>query len=87
MDIKELGPIGAELTNLDLTQLSKEDIPHIRQSFLDYSVIVFRNQNLNPIDLKNISGVSIASVVPEVLLNIKLMLKTYLNVKGRKTTM
>ena len=35
MDIKELGPIGAELTNLDLTQLSKEDIPHIRQSFLD----------------------------------------------------
>ena len=36
MDIKELGPIGAELTNLDLTQLSKEDIPHIRQSFLDY---------------------------------------------------
>ena len=26
MDIKELGPIGAELTNLDLTQLSKEDI-------------------------------------------------------------
>ena len=55
MDIKELGPIGAELTNLDLTQLSKEDIPHIRQSFLDYSVIVFRNQNLKPIDLKNIS--------------------------------
>ena len=55
MDIKELGPIGAELTNLDLTQLSKEDIPLIRQSFLDYSVIVFRNQNLNPIDLKNIS--------------------------------
>ena len=52
MDIKELGPIGAELTNLDLTQLSKDDIPYIQQSFLDYSVIVFRNQNLNPIDLK-----------------------------------
>tara|TARA_B100001559_G_scaffold78165_1_gene64857 strand:+ start:856 stop:1641 length:786 start_codon:yes stop_codon:yes gene_type:complete len=55
MDIKELSPIGAELLNVDLTQPSKEDITHIKRCFLDYSVIVFRNQKLNPKDLKNIS--------------------------------
>ena len=55
MDIKELSPIGAELLNVDLTQLSKEDVTHIKRCFLDYSVIVFRNQKLNPKDLKNIS--------------------------------
>ncbi|MBD51636.1 MAG: taurine dioxygenase [Euryarchaeota archaeon] len=55
MDIKELSPIGAELLNVDLTQLSKEDIIHIKRCFLDYSVIVFRYQKLTPKDLKNIS--------------------------------
>ena len=55
MDIKELSPIGAELLNVDLTQLSKEDVTRIKRCFLDYSVIVFRNQKLNPKDLKNIS--------------------------------
>ena len=55
MDIKKLGPIGAEITNIDFNTLSVEDATHIRKCFLDYSVIVFKNQNLNPSDLKNIS--------------------------------
>ena len=55
MDIKELGPIGAELTDIDLKSLSNEDMARIKIYFLDHSVIVFKNQNLNPQDLKNIS--------------------------------
>ena len=55
MDIKKLGPIGAEIINIDFNILSVEDATLIRQCFLDYSVIVFKNQNLNPSDLKNIS--------------------------------
>ena len=55
MDIKELGPIGAELTDIDLKSLSNEDVARIKIYFLDHSVIVFKNQNLNPQDLKNIS--------------------------------
>jgi pantothenate kinase, type III len=47
----------------------------------DYFIWLNQVLSISKIDLKNISGVSIASVVPEVLLNIKLMLKTYLNVK------
>ena len=47
----------------------------------DYFIWLNQVLSFSKIDLKNISGVSIASVVPEVLLNIKLMLKTYLNVK------
>ena len=55
MDIKQLGPIGAEIINIDFNTLSVEDATHIRKCFLDNSVIVFKNQNLNPSDLKNIS--------------------------------
>ena len=47
----------------------------------DYFIWLNQVLSFSKIDLKNISGVSIASVVPEVLVNIKLMLKTYLNVK------
>ena len=55
MDIKELGPIGAELNDIDLTKLSDDESSLIKKYFLDYSVIVFRNQRLEPEDLKNIS--------------------------------
>ncbi len=47
----------------------------------DYFIWLNQVLSFSKIDLKKIYGVSIASVVPEVLLNIKLMLKTYLDVK------
>ena len=40
MDIKELGPIGAELTDIDLKNLSNEDVARIKIYFLDHSVTV-----------------------------------------------
>ena len=55
MDIKKLDPIGAELTNIDLNNLTEEDATLIKTYFLNYSVIVFKNQDLNPSNLKNIS--------------------------------
>ena len=56
MDIKKLGPIGAELSNINLNDLSKDEVHLIKKYFLDYSVIVFRNQSLAPKDLKDIAS-------------------------------
>ena len=71
MDIKELGPIGAELTDIDLKSLSNEDVARIKIYFLDHSVIVFKNQNLNPQDLKNISKLWGEAVVHPVFKGIE----------------
>ena len=56
MDIKILKPLGAEISGLDLNILSEDDSLKIRQCFLDNSVLIFRNQKLNPSQLKNISS-------------------------------
>ena len=56
MDIKKLGPIGAELSNINLNDLSKDEVHLIKKYFLNYSVIVFRNQSLAPKDLKDIAS-------------------------------
>ena len=56
MDIKKIGPIGAEINKINLSDLRKDDIDKIKEYFLDHSVIVFRNQNLDPEDLKNIAN-------------------------------
>lgn len=56
MDIKKIGPIGAEITKINLSDLSKDDMVKIQEYFLDHSVIVFKNQNLDPEDLKNIAN-------------------------------
>ena len=50
MDIKKIGPIGAEINKINLSDLRKDDIDKIKEYFLDHSVIVFRNQNLDPED-------------------------------------
>tara|TARA_B100001113_G_C21082608_1_gene610608 strand:+ start:206 stop:991 length:786 start_codon:yes stop_codon:yes gene_type:complete len=55
MEIKRLGPIGAEIKDLDLTNFNEEESNQIKNSFLEYSVLVFRNQMLNPEQLKSIS--------------------------------
>ena len=65
MDIKELGPIGAELNDIDLTKLNDDESCLIKKYFLDFSVLVFRNQRLEPEDLKNISKLwGLASIHP-----------------------
>ena len=56
MDIKILKPLGAEISGLDLNILSEDDSLKLKQCFLDNSVLVFRNQKLNPSQLKNISS-------------------------------
>ena len=55
MKIKKLGPIGAEIKDLDLTNFNEQESIQIKNSFLEYSVLVFRNQMLNPEQLKSIS--------------------------------
>ena len=55
MEIKRLGPIGAEIKDLDLTNFNEQESNQIKNSFLEYSVLVFRNQMLNPEQLKSIS--------------------------------
>ena len=58
MDVNKLGPIGAEVCNIDLsTELSDEQSLFIRQAFLEHSVLVFKNQNLEPSKLLSLSGV------------------------------
>ena len=48
----------------------------------DYFIWLNQVLNIANINLSNIEGVSIASVVPEVLMNIKLMINKYLNIKS-----
>ena len=45
----DLGPIGAEVSGIDLAQpLSDASIENIRRAWLDHGVLVFRNQTLVP---------------------------------------
>ena len=71
MDIKKIGPIGAEITKISLSDLRKDDIVKIKEYFLDHSVIVFRNQNLDPEDLKNIANLWGGASTHPVLGNVR----------------
>lgn len=44
------GALGAEITEIDLSSISDQEFADLRDTFLDRSVIVVRNQNLNPDD-------------------------------------
>jgi taurine dioxygenase len=44
------GALGAEITDIDLSSISDQEFADLRDTFLDRSVIVVRNQNLNPDD-------------------------------------
>ena len=52
MIINELGPLGAEVINADLKKINKDQQENIKKSFLEFSVLVFRNQSLKPDELK-----------------------------------
>ena len=48
LDIRPLtGALGAEILNVDLNQLDQVTFGTIKQAFLDYSVLVFREQTLS----------------------------------------
>jgi len=42
------GALGAEINDVDLAKLDDETFADIRQAFLDYQVIFFRNQTITP---------------------------------------
>jgi len=56
MDIKRLDPIGVEITGLNLKTINQDQSEQIKANFLKFSVVVIRNQELNPTDLKQISN-------------------------------
>ena len=52
MKIKKIRPLGAEITDVDLSNdLSESDIKLIKEVFLDNLVLVFKDQNLKPKNL------------------------------------
>ena len=56
MDVKKLDPIGVEITGLNLKTINNDQSEQIKENFLESSVVVIRNQDLNPADLKQISN-------------------------------
>ncbi len=42
------GSIGAEISNVDVAQLSDEEFRFIKAAFLEHGMLVFRNQNVQP---------------------------------------
>ena len=52
MKIKKISPLGAEITNVDLSNvLSKTDNKLIKKAFLDNLVLIFKDQKLKPQNL------------------------------------
>ena len=46
MEFKKVGPVGAEVSNIDLRELSEEQVHEIKSAFLEFSVLVFRGQRV-----------------------------------------
>lgn len=55
MNIEQIGPVGAEITDIDLSITDRIPAEAIKEAFLKYSVLVFKNQELSPKDLRNVS--------------------------------
>ena len=55
MNIKKLGPVGAEISGIDLSIVDNLPADKILEAFLKYSVLIFKNQNLDPISLSKIA--------------------------------
>ena len=52
MKIKKIRPLGAEITDVDLSNdLSESDIKLMKEVFLDNLVLIFKDQNLKPKNL------------------------------------
>ncbi|HJM15122.1 MAG TPA: TauD/TfdA family dioxygenase [SAR86 cluster bacterium] len=55
MNIEQVGPVGAVITGIDLKVSEEISINEIKEAFLKYSVLIFKNQKLDPADLRNVS--------------------------------
>ena len=55
MNIEQVGPVGAVITGMDLRAFDEISINEIKEAFLKHSVLVFKNQELSPKDLRNVS--------------------------------
>jgi len=55
MNIEQVGPVGAEITGIDLSVSEEIYINEIKEAFLKYSVLIFKNQELDLTGLRNVS--------------------------------
>ena len=62
MDIEQVGPVGAEITDIDLSVSEQIPVKAIEEAFLKHSVLVFKNQKLSPEDLKTWICLSLGEV-------------------------
>ena len=57
MEIKKLGPLAAEVSKVDLKNLTESEVSQIKTSFLEHCVLLFKDQDLLPDELKDISTI------------------------------
>jgi len=64
MKIIKLGPVGAQIEGINLHSIldDQKTVSDIRKAFIDYSVLVFKQQDLNPANL-----LSVAKIIGEPL--------------------
>jgi taurine dioxygenase len=55
MNIEQVGPVGAVITGIDLRVSEEISINKIKEAFLKHSVLIFKNQKLDPAGLRNVS--------------------------------
>ena len=55
MNIEQVGPVGAEITGIDLNVSKDLPIKEIKEAFLKYSVLIFKNQKFDLAGLRNVS--------------------------------
>ena len=55
MNVDQVGPVGAVITGIDLRFPEKIPVNEIKEAFLNYSVLIFKNQELDPAGLRNVS--------------------------------
>ena len=51
IDVRALGPVGAEIKGIDLARATDADISAIKSAWYRHDVLLFRNQNLSDDDL------------------------------------
>jgi taurine dioxygenase len=55
INVRALGPVGAEVSGIDLARVSAGDIESIKHAWYRHDVLLFRNQQLSDDDLLNFS--------------------------------
>ena len=55
MKIEQVGPVGAVITGIDLRDSKEISASKIKKAFLKHSVLIFKNQQLDPASLRDVS--------------------------------